>query len=76
MFSAIALRIHLRNAGGALAAEELAVDLQQVGPLVGPVLDVVLAADELVDQLVALARAVALVGEEGADLRPPSAAGR
>ena len=50
----------------ALVAEELAVDLEQVGPLVGPVLDVLAAADELVDQFVALGALGRGVGEEGA----------
>ena len=52
----------------ALGAEELAVHLQQVGPLVCPVVDVVFVADQFVDQLVALGPAVALVGGELADL--------
>ena len=51
-----------------LDAQELAVDLEQVGPLVGPVLDVFLAADQPVDQLVALDPGLARVGEEGADV--------
>ena len=67
MFSATASRIHLRNAF-APVAEELAVHLQQVGPLVRPVLDEGVAADQLVDQLVALDARVARVGQERADL--------
>ncbi len=52
---------------GARLAQELSVDLQQVGPFVSPVLDKVGAADQLVDQLVALDLGVAVVGQEGAD---------
>ena len=66
MFSATALRIQLRKAVGPLVAEELAVHLQQVGPLVRPVFDVIAAADQLVDQLVALHLRRPRVGEERA----------
>ena len=52
---------------GALVAEELAVDLQQVGPFVGPVLDEIRAADQLVDQLVAFDLAGPGVLQELAD---------
>ena len=47
-----------------LLAQELAIHLQQVGPLVGPQLDVVAAADQPIDQLVALDLRVARVGDE------------
>ena len=57
----------------ALDAQELAIDLEQVGPLVRPVLDEFGAADQLVDQLVALDPAVARVGQERPDV---SAGGR
>ena len=47
-------RIQLRKATEPFDAQELAVDLKQVGPLVGPVVDVVGVADQAIDQLVAL----------------------
>ena len=51
-----------------LHAEELAIHVEQVGPFVGPVIDVFGASDELVHQLVALDALRPGVGEEGADL--------
>src|SRR5690606_7578686 len=48
-----------------LGAEELAVYLKQVGPLVGPVLDVVVAADESIDQFGPLGAAIAGISQEG-----------
>lgn len=48
----------------ALRADELAVHLEQVGPLVRPMLHVVLAAHELVHERVALLAGRALVREE------------
>ena len=47
-----------------LDAQEFAVDLKKVGPLVGPVIDELGAADQAIDQFVALDPAVALVGQE------------
>ena len=73
---ATACRIQLRKAHAPSLAEELRVHLQQVGPLVGPVLDVLGAADQPIDQLVALHPRVALVGQERAHLLGLSAAGR
>ena len=49
---------------GTLRPEELTVDLQQVGPLVRPMLDEVVAADQPVDHRVALGAGVAAVGEK------------
>ena len=66
----------LAEGGGALVAEELAVDLEQVGPLVRPVLDVVVAADQPVDQRVALGSRVAACRRGRPGRRRPSAAGR
>ena len=54
----------LAKFGGTLRTQELAVDLQQVGPLVRPVLDEILAADQLIHQLVAFRPGVAGVGQE------------
>ena len=61
---------------GSLGAEKLAIHLQQVRPLVGPVVDVLLAADEPVDHLVALDAHLARVGQKFSVRRPPSAASR
>ena len=52
----------------ALFAQELAVHLEEVGPFVGPVVDVVGRADEAVDDGVAFPAGRAGVGEEFADL--------
>ena len=49
---------------GALSAEELTVHLQQVGPFVGPMIDVIVVAHELIHQLGALGAGFALVGEK------------
>ena len=49
-------------------AQELAVHLEQVGPFVGPMLDEVLAADEGIDELLALGPGRRRVGEEGLGL--------
>ena len=46
---------------GTLRAEEFTIDLQEISPLVGPVIDVVVATNQLFDQLVALDLAIALV---------------
>ena len=61
---------------GSFDAQELAVHVEQVGPLVGPVLDVLLAADQAVDQLLALGAGVAGVGQEGLERPPPRGEGR
>jgi len=53
---------------GAVLAEELPVHLQQVGPLVGPVVDVVRRADQAVDHGVAFLADRPRVGEERAHL--------
>jgi len=52
------------DAGQVVHAEELAVHIEEVGPLVRPVFDKRLAADELVDEFVALDLGVAFVVEE------------
>ena len=54
----------LPQGGGPFRPQVLAIDLQQVGPLVRPVLDEVVAADQPVDHLVALVRGVAPIVEK------------
>ena len=49
---------------GAFSAEELTVHLQQVGPFVGPMIDVIVVAHELIHQLGALGAGFAFVGEK------------
>ena len=65
----------LAESGGPFRAEVLAIDLQQVGPLVRPVLEEIVAADQPVDQFVALDPRVARIGQERRAPRRPSAAG-
>ena len=58
----------LPQGGGPFRSQVLAIDLQQVGPLVRPVLDEVVAADQPVDHFVALDAGVARVGQKRPDL--------
>ena len=58
----------MRSAVAPSTPKILAVDHQQVGPLVGPEIDVVVVADELVDQLIALDLRIALVVDERLNL--------
>ena len=55
----------LAECGRAVVAEELPVDLHHVGPFVRPLLDVGIAADELVDEGFALVFRWLRIGEEG-----------
>ena len=51
----------------AFPAEKLAVDLQQIGPPVGPVDEVAFGANQFIDQFIALSSRLSIIGEEGPD---------